>query len=107
MAVADTWVVVSCRKKVFAGIVKRREPHPDPTAGMVVEVDAGWGRLTLVVGPPPAGRAAARLPDAPLPAADVCRSVPAFDVAAAAFVLDPAATAIAPTPAPRNGEISP
>jgi phenylalanyl-tRNA synthetase beta chain len=39
-------------RKVYVGVLTRVDPHPDADHEVVAEVDAGWGRLTVVTGGP-------------------------------------------------------
>ena len=39
-------------QKVYVGLLTRVEPHPNADREVVVEVDTGWARLTVVTGGP-------------------------------------------------------
>ena len=39
-------------RKVYVGVLTRVDPHPEAEWEVVAEVDAGWGRLTVVTGGP-------------------------------------------------------
>lgn len=38
--------------RIYVGILRNVSPHPHADREVVVEVDAGWGRLTVVTGGP-------------------------------------------------------
>ena len=39
-------------RRIYVGMLTRVAPHPNADHEVVVEVDAGWGRLTVVTGGP-------------------------------------------------------
>jgi phenylalanyl-tRNA synthetase beta chain len=39
-------------RKIYVGVLTRVAPHPNADREVVVEVDAGWGQLTIVTGGP-------------------------------------------------------
>lgn len=39
-------------RKIYVGVLTRVTPHPNADREVVVEVDAGWARLTVVTGGP-------------------------------------------------------
>jgi phenylalanyl-tRNA synthetase beta chain len=39
-------------RKIYVGVLTQVTPHPHAEREVVVEVDAGWGRLTVVTGGP-------------------------------------------------------
>jgi phenylalanyl-tRNA synthetase beta chain len=39
-------------QKIYVGVLTQVVPHPHADREVVVEVDAGWGRLTIVTGGP-------------------------------------------------------
>jgi phenylalanyl-tRNA synthetase beta chain len=50
--VADHEDGPSLWRKIYVGVLTQVAPHPNADREVVVEVDAGWGRLTIVTGGP-------------------------------------------------------